>query len=930
MNLYKRITLFLLLLSMTTAVLPVMAQNTDSNIDTVSLEFYDENLHFLTSLGIYSFSEENPENTVSRGAFAKMLTDLLGMDSNENAADYFTDVTPEYEYNREVGLVASLKIMNGVGGGCFLPQEPITYRQAIKTIVNALGYEPAAEATGGYADGYLRCAYELGILKNPPYDYDAPLSFEKAADLIALATDAEVFDTFAIKGKDAYYASMKGMTVLGFYHRIFIDEGLMSDNGITALNKKSQTGIGGSIIGKRRLYGTDECEGAFLGYYVEYYYRAENSELLYVSAKKGRNDVVTVKAKDLALNSSEFSKTCLVTKIDSKKRNYKIDRYANLIYNGALDETFTVNTLKIKDGTITLIDADRDSVYETVIAEEYSDIILGNCNVNNKKITAKYSTTEYANFNYGEYKCAIFQNAQGQSINPEEIPAESVLSVFKSKGKEKIRFVVSAVKDDIVADRVKTDSTGTIFVYYGETCYEFSSTYKELMKGKPGVYKKPESGTAYQLFLNYEGNIAMLTETQGKLQYAYILKAGRRGDGLYSDMVEVMLHLESNDSVVVPVAEKLTLDGVKNKSGEDILSSKDLYDSLTGNFKPQIVMVRINAAGELKELDIATDNTNSKFGFDLSEFSMDYAIASSTGLQNVNNVRTIRGGHAVGEKTIGFLIHNRSTTLETTDEDIVEVIDYNQMKNIGSGYFAKLYDADESWTAAAAVFSDPGDFSSRLFIVSETFIQINDDGEDCNVINGWFSQDFQSLIERENGVLYDAVITRYPGSDGNIYPGDLFEITRNIEDEIIKARLIYSPQRDTDPDYCFFDMNGQETINHDNTMYILGYPCYVSADRIGTYSKANASYTTVSGKNTPSNEQYWTTVLTAASTISVFEFNCETQELTEITAADIPSAAQLTANGYENFNTDTKVLIKRVDGRAYDVIVITNMGANYR
>ena len=56
--------------------------------------------------------------------------------------------------------------MCGRGNSQFDPDAGVTYAEAIKMIIVALGYEEQALAKGGYPDGYVAVADELGILEN--------------------------------------------------------------------------------------------------------------------------------------------------------------------------------------------------------------------------------------------------------------------------------------------------------------------------------------------------------------------------------------------------------------------------------------------------------------------------------------------------------------------------------------------------------------------------------------------------------------------------------------------------------------------------------------------------------------------------------------------------------------------------------------------
>ena len=56
-------------------------------------------------------------------------------------------------------------VTGGIGNGMFGPEDPVTYEQAVKMIVSALGYDLVANNKGGYPTGYLAVASSEGITK---------------------------------------------------------------------------------------------------------------------------------------------------------------------------------------------------------------------------------------------------------------------------------------------------------------------------------------------------------------------------------------------------------------------------------------------------------------------------------------------------------------------------------------------------------------------------------------------------------------------------------------------------------------------------------------------------------------------------------------------------------------------------------------------
>ena len=90
------------------------------------------------------------------------------------AAAPFGDVPASHWAAGYVAFASDRGIINGYGNGMFGPTDPVTYEQMAKMLVCAWGYGDMAEERGGYPDGYLDMALELGILDDPALEGTSP------------------------------------------------------------------------------------------------------------------------------------------------------------------------------------------------------------------------------------------------------------------------------------------------------------------------------------------------------------------------------------------------------------------------------------------------------------------------------------------------------------------------------------------------------------------------------------------------------------------------------------------------------------------------------------------------------------------------------------------------------------------------------------
>ena len=153
-------------------VLSMGAISTLAYTDVTPGTITDEAVSILSNLNILTGFEDGtfrPEETVTRAQMAAIICRTLGYESQAESSKGFTvfnDVAADHWASGYVNVAQAQGIINGYGDGNFGPEDQVTYEQAVKMIVSALGYDLAAQGRGGYPTGYLAIASAEGITKN--------------------------------------------------------------------------------------------------------------------------------------------------------------------------------------------------------------------------------------------------------------------------------------------------------------------------------------------------------------------------------------------------------------------------------------------------------------------------------------------------------------------------------------------------------------------------------------------------------------------------------------------------------------------------------------------------------------------------------------------------------------------------------------------
>lgn len=382
----------------------------------------------LSALGIVQGDENglfNPDNTVTRAEFAKMVVESLGK-GDAAAAITSTDFA-DCVGHWGAGYIAtgvSEGFINGYGDGNFGPNDTVTYAQAVKMLVAAIGYDMQATQVGGYPSGYLSYGSTLDITKGVSgVTNDTALTRAQCAVLVSNALQAPVCVV------DGYtYGGLQGnipqpnlvekngtgeewQTLLTKFHDAYVVKGRVVntsrtssglDAGEVQFQVESADNFDGEYIVKSdpvtqdMLVGDTAAEDMFRVYaeaIVQYNDSTDEWTILSINAQ-GSNKTVEFDAS-LVSEDEDYSNTMLTSKkipvqkseSSSSVTAYKladdVEVYVNGVkVDGATDETLSNYILTNATGKVTLIDetetgsTSTDGYYDCVMITYYADAVV--------------------------------------------------------------------------------------------------------------------------------------------------------------------------------------------------------------------------------------------------------------------------------------------------------------------------------------------------------------------------------------------------------------------------------------------------------------------------------------------------------------------------------------------------------------------------
>ena len=165
--------------------------------DVESTASYAQAVQELSALDVISGYDDGtfgPDKLVTRAEITKMIVDALAERSSAEASTEstkFADVSADHWAKGYINQVVANGFIAGMSDTEFDPDANVTYVQAQKMLVSAIGYETYAQAQGGWPTGYKTYAASLDITKGISGITDSTeLTRAQVAQMIDNAMDA--------------------------------------------------------------------------------------------------------------------------------------------------------------------------------------------------------------------------------------------------------------------------------------------------------------------------------------------------------------------------------------------------------------------------------------------------------------------------------------------------------------------------------------------------------------------------------------------------------------------------------------------------------------------------------------------------------------------------------------------------------------------
>lgn len=485
-----------------------------------SAEASDENskpLDFFSHMVISDNIEFSPDKIVTRAEYAAMLTKLLRIDyeRKEGETSVFEDVTADNAYISEINAITGKGYMIDISETQFAPEQNLTLIQAVKSIIDMLGYKTLIADDGGFPSGYQKYAQTLGIIKGVGAGFNDFINQRELAKVIYNALDAETLNV-EFNSDSKLLTTDKDKTFLTEVLKLQRIQGTLNDNGITGLYAestldKNSIRIDDTVIG---LDGTTEYVRDFIGRDIISYSTDEDDPILVYACISQKDECVS-----FDINDYESYTTTSITYNNGKKSVTKnLADSAVMIYNGMAKESFDALTFEFEAGEVSLII--KNSRVSLIIVKKHDYMHVAKMDFENEIIYGSLLGTDRRaeDFRCEDYDYITVYDSDKNLKTFGDIKNGCVVDIEKNAPAATITFYETKA-DNFLIKSVKNDDGKTI-ISDGTTQYTVLKTYMD-----SPYATKPEINKNYSVW--YVGNIAVWLETAGESStVGFLIKCG--------------------------------------------------------------------------------------------------------------------------------------------------------------------------------------------------------------------------------------------------------------------------------------------------------------------------------------------------------------------------------------------------------------------
>ncbi len=476
-----------------------------------------------------------PEADITRAEFAKVIV-VAKYGANviaEATASKFSDMegnwaVPYVEYASGAGII------NGYEDGTFRPANPVTYAEAVKMVVCALGYGPVVEVTSPWYQGYLNIANIIGLTKGAVGMAEVPAVRGLVAQLVDNMGDCKnlVQDGVNADGTPNWTTDSND-NIIG--PETYEDQGVLIgiyDNSLKGVDTQlnmSRVNINEKIYELDSSINYLDLED-YLGQAVRYKWYAK-SGTNYITSIKSANATTITTIDATLIDSFDGSKLYFYENEDAyNTKYYSLDKNIYVVYNGYGVEKANISAgnlttwLNIDTGKVTLYNNDSDKDIDVIYIEKY-DTYFAQAPVTSNGITTikdQITPTKTISLDEDDVIVTKVSSAGGAETSStlRSIYRDNIISVaapLNANGKTIVK-----ISSATASGAISTMGSDYEDVMIGSKEYKFTKYFRNLVASNSAKYGF-DMGDNVCFYLDFTGRVVYCEIKASEIPYGYLI-----------------------------------------------------------------------------------------------------------------------------------------------------------------------------------------------------------------------------------------------------------------------------------------------------------------------------------------------------------------------------------------------------------------------
>ncbi len=541
---------------------------------------------------------------VSRAEFVGAMAKVFKLDTAEDFVQIYSDVPSSNNYAIYIQQAYKLGWISASDSG-FRPNNTITYPEAVKIAVTAMGYEHIAQSKGGYPTGYLAVADNIGLLDGLSMTDDIEISKDELMIFVENMMNAKINKVIGT-GIMTTYSSEE--TLMGHYYDVHKITGIINATEHSSLTSDTKEFPRQMISIDGKSFCTDIYGDDYLGYKVIAYWQYDKEQdinkIIYI--RPCDNSVYEYTTDDYSgFNDGKIE---FEDETTGKESKYKLALSYSFIYNGKKfsDKNVVADKLSSANGFIKLVDNDGDGLIDVLFLDDYKYIVVSETDAKTEYIADANSVKNSLKLEDVTYTIKDFDTQE--FVEFESINVGSVVAVAMSADGSLAKLMVC----NGFIDKSPT-SYGSDGVFFGDKLYEVSDYYNLYYNKK---FNSNYSGVYYT---GINDDIVAYSGLENIMRYGYVLDTDKDTTGFDTES-KIKLINDSGAVNIYKLSKRVMVDGIWT-------DSKD-YDEI---FSLDETLIKFGlCSGEIKYIDTAMDLTTFEQLYPIEKPSVYNSMTKST------------------------------------------------------------------------------------------------------------------------------------------------------------------------------------------------------------------------------------------------------------------------------------------------------------